>query len=212
MTKKLILTTLTIAAFAVPATAAHAATPLAQVAANSADGMTYFGTNSNDSVTFALVAGGTKILVDNVQPLQANAGCLPVADDNTKATCTVFSANGGGRPINAFGLEGAESIINTSQIVMIAKAGGGKDKLVGSFGNDQLFGEGGDFDSVQGGGGNDILSGGSGLHDLATYADHAAGVFAVLKEGGNTVGNDVPNEENDQINSDIEDLGGGIAA
>jgi Ca2+-binding RTX toxin-like protein len=62
---------------------------------------------------------------------------------------------------------------------------------------------------VQGGGGNDILSGGSGLHDLATYADTSVGVFASIKDGVNSVGNGIRGE-NDQINSDIEDLGGGL--
>src|SRR3954453_22099751 len=211
--RKLLLTTLAVAACAVPATAAQAATPLAQVAANPASGMAYFGTNDGDSVTFAHVAGGSKILVDNGAPLQINAGCVPFAGDTTKAVCTVFNASNGVRlPINVFALEGSDTVTNTGSLGMIAKGGGGNDKLIGGQGKDQLFGDAGDFDSVRGGGGDDILSGGPGVHDLATYSDKVSGVFASLKDDEDTTGNGVFNVESDQLNADIEDLGGGIGS
>ena len=207
---KFLLTTLTLAALAVPATAANAATPLAQVAANSADGMTYFGTNSDDTVTIGVVAG--RIAVDNASPLQANAGCLPVAGDNTRATCTIFrAADGANRPINAFGLDGEDSITSNAPIPMIAKGGPDSDKLIGGNRDDQLFGEAGDNDLVQGRGGADILSGGAGAHDLVTYSDKITPVFASLKDGVTSLNNGVANEK-DQLSADLEDLGGSGAS
>jgi Ca2+-binding RTX toxin-like protein len=204
--RKLLLLTLAFAAVAAPA---HAAEATATIAANSVSGVTYNGTDGPDAVTLSAVAG--RVTVDNAGPLKINAGCLPVAGDSTKATCTIFrGANGQFLGITALGHDGNDTITNNRAVRMFAAGGNGADKLVGGSGNDQLSGEAGDFDSVQGRGGDDILSGGAGVHDLVNYADHTVGVFAVLKDSENTTGNGTFNEEDDRIDSDVEDLGGSV--
>ena len=208
MTKKLLLTTLTLAALVLPATGAHAA-ELASVTANASTGMVYSGTSGPDTVSITLLAGGTKFQVNNVSDLVAKSGCLPVAGDKTKATCTVFNApDGSRRPISAFGFGDRDSITNQSPVSILAHGGDGPDKLIGGSGRDQLFGEGGDNDSLQGREGSDRFSGGSGAHDLVTYSDRSTTVNAVLKDGVSTVDNGGAGET-DQLGPDVEDLGGG---
>src|SRR4051794_34701031 len=208
---KFLLTTLTLAALAVPATAAQAADVPAQVQSNSATGMTYNGSNLAGKATITL--SGSTFLVDDGEPLKLNTGCVAVPGDVTKAKCTAFkNADGSVRTFTAFGQGGNDTITNATRVGMIAFGGDGADTLIGGPAGDQLLGGAGDNDSVKGGGGDDNLSGGDGVHDLATYADKTSGVFARVKDGDNSVGNGVlAIHENDTIQADIEDLGGGIA-
>jgi Ca2+-binding RTX toxin-like protein len=144
-----------LAALAVPGTAAAAAT----ATSNAADGMRYTGTSAADNPRITLA--GSTFTIDDTGPVQAGAGCQPVAGDATRVTCVAFK---NGVQLKQFTIElgdGNDSVRNLSAAPMFANGSLGGDTLDGGAPKDELRGGLG-VDLLRGSGGSDELDGGSG--------------------------------------------------
>jgi Ca2+-binding RTX toxin-like protein len=175
------------------------------VTATPSGGMTYVGTDQGNVLEIRLQSG-PKFLLDGNGPIQANAGCTPVAGDATKAICTAFKdANGAIKGFRVFGRSGPDRVTNFSGQAMEAHGEGGVDDLRGSTGPDKLFAGPGDNEDVSGGAGPDLLDGGPGVRDAASYSTRSSDTTVSL----DNVANDGHSTEKDNVLSSIESLAGG---
>jgi Ca2+-binding RTX toxin-like protein len=184
---------------------AHAQTAPSTVTSTQASGMTYVGTDKGNVLEIRLQSG-PKFLLDGNGPIQANAGCTPVAGDATKAICTAFKdPNGAIKGFRVFGRSGPDRVTNFSGQAMEAHGEGGVDDLRGSTGPDKLFAGPGDNEDVSGGAGPDLLDGGPGERDAASYSTRSSDTTVSL----DNVANDGHSTEKDNVLTSIENLAGG---
>jgi Ca2+-binding RTX toxin-like protein len=184
---------------------AHAQTAASTVTSTPSGGMTYVGTDKGNVLEIRLQSG-PKFLLDDNGPIQANAGCTPVAGDATKAICTAFKdPNGLVKGFRVFAGNGADRVTNFSGQAMEAHGEAGIDDLRGSTGPDKLFAGPGDNEDVSGGAGPDILDGGPGVRDAASYSTRSSNTRVSL----DNVANDGHSTEKDNVLASIESVAGG---
>ena len=122
-------------------------------------GMKYVGTSASEDVRVTL-AGSTYTLDANA-PIQAGAGCSPVAGDATKVTCLAPKVSGIPKQFSILPTGGADTVRNLTNAPMYAYGSAGNDHLVGSANAaDELMGASGD-DTVRDTGGENVLDGGT---------------------------------------------------
>ena len=136
----------------------------------------------------------SRFLIDDIVPIQASTGCLPVTGDPTKVTCTLFrNANGQALPFHVSVRGGDDVITNNTGfgtgrgVDMIAHGEAGHDvlngitdrlsveTLHGGIGNDTLNGGPGD-DTLRGDNGDDTLNG-DGNDDTLVGGNDADNLF-----------------------------------
>ena len=152
---------LTAAAALAPA-AASAQSPGAVVASatsSASEGVKYLGASANNDVRIRLA--GTTFTIDDVVPIQAGAGCQPVAGDKTKATCTAFKdGTGPAAKFKRFFVnvgEGHDIVVNQTN----SGPSGAPMLAYGNEGSDTLTGGDGVNDTLRGGSQDDALRGGN---------------------------------------------------
>jgi hypothetical protein len=153
-----------------PATASprveHAAAPTGF--AISAGFLRYTGTDGVNNVVITQTGTPTnpRFLIDDIVPIQAGTGCLPVAGDPTKVTCTLFkNAAGQAIPFQVSVRSGDDVVTNATGF----GTGRGVDMIAhGETGDDVLNGATNRIanDTLDGGLGNDTLNGGPGRDTL----------------------------------------------
>jgi Ca2+-binding RTX toxin-like protein len=186
---------------------ANAQALAATVTSTPSTGMTYVGTDKGNVLDIRLQSG-SKFLLDDNGPIQANAGCTPVAGDVTKAICTAFKdANGLTKGFRVFAGNGNDRVTNFTGQAMEAHGEAGRDDLRGSTGPDKLFAGVGDNEDVNGGAGPDLLDGGPGVGDAASYSSRSSNTAVSL----DNVANDGHSNgsEGDNVLTSIENLAGG---
>jgi Ca2+-binding RTX toxin-like protein len=167
-----------LSAAALAASAASAQAPASAIATSTAAaGMRYQATEADNHLRVTLA--GTTFTLDDIVPIQAGAGCAPIAGDATKVTCVAFKA--APRQFKQFVVlagPGDDTVVNdtstttTPGVAMLVFGNAGKDTLIGNAkaaddlhgesGDDDLRGLGGGFDTLSGGTGDDELLGGAG--------------------------------------------------
>ena len=165
-----LLATISIGAFAAPASAAYTD------GAASVSGTTVRFVAGDKVVNSVLITrNGNTVTVDDRVKVKAGKGCTAVKGDKTKVRCTVKK---GPTRVNVYLYDRNDSVWNNSGLPMSAEGGSGNDRLVGGSrgdalygmeGNDLLYGMGGN-DRLDADTGNDTLSGGDG-NDVLTGWD-----------------------------------------
>jgi Ca2+-binding RTX toxin-like protein len=149
----------------------------------------------NDQITVSIV-DGFLTLTNPASTLTAGAGCSLVSSHEARcqAATSVFN-------LSLRGLDGADSITNSTAIPALIRAGDGNDRLTGGSGDDTL----------NGGFGSDVLQGGAGS-DTATYSE-VGNRLAVRADLDGATGDDGSSEDGpagarDTIAADVENLKG----
>jgi Ca2+-binding RTX toxin-like protein len=158
----------------------------------------------------ANLQGGPRFLLDDIVPIQANAGCTPDPQDATKASCVAFKRpDGSFKEFHVFARKGNDTISNSTLISMIAHGEDGRDELVGGGAADTLLGGPGDLDDLDGKLGPDILDGGPGARDVVSYANRPTGVQVTANDDIANDGKYTPTtSEGDNVKSSVEDIVG----
>ncbi len=149
---------LTAAAVAPTAASAQSSVP-ASATSNPNGGMAYTAGSADNDVRVRLA--GSTFTIDDVVPIQAGAGCAPVAGDLTKVICTAFK-NGTGPAATFMRFfvnlgEGDDKVINQTN----SGAAGAPMLAYGNPGDDTLIGGDGTNDTLRGSSGHDTLRGGN---------------------------------------------------
>lgn len=200
------------------ATVAYAA-PVGQVAIEDADTVVYeAAAGKNNNITISI--SGPYVVVDDVVPLTAGAGCAVVAGDATKVQCigagiTLLRIDAGDlndtitktSPHSSYLWGGAGNDTISAGPATIAGLAGGwlaLNYMYGEDGTDSLTG-GPNGDYMTGGAGPDTFHGGAGA-DTVSYMQSTADL-TIDPDG--VAGDDGALGEGDTINTDVENLGGG---
>ena len=192
---------------------AQAPVPKAIVSSTASGGMIYAGTAAANIIEVRFQSASSRFTIDDVVPIQANAGCAPVPGDVTRATCTAFKRPDGSlKEFHVFGRSGADTISNLAisnpaGVQMIAHGEAGSDELTGGPGADTLLGGEGNDDSLTGKGGADILDGGPGVSDAVSYSDRSTGTFVDLAPQRDALAEEGAPGEGDNVKSTVEDVG-----
>jgi Ca2+-binding RTX toxin-like protein len=196
---------------ATDARAQAAPPPKSIVSSTTSGGMIYAGTDTRNVLTVKLennLVTGTRFLLDDIVPIQANAGCTADPQDATKASCVSFKKPDGSlKEFYVFGRKGNDAITNLTPVSMIAHGEEGRDELVGGGRDDTLVGGPGNDDYLDGKLGPDTLDGGPGDGDVASYANRTAGVQVTANDN---LANDgkwtLTTSEGDNVTSSVEDI------
>jgi len=149
----------------------------------------------NDQITVA-ITGGFLTVTNPASTLTAGPGCTLVSSHEARcqAATSVFR-------ISLRGLDGDDTITNSTAIPALIRAGDGNDRLTGGSGDDTL----------NGGFGSDLIQG-QGGSDTATYSEvgNRLGIRADLDgaPGDDGSSEDGPTGARDTIAADVENLEG----
>lgn len=155
-----------LAAILAAAAPAHAQVPSATVRSIEDSGLRFVGGNGDNNVRFSIT--GEKFVIDDVVPIEAGAGCLPVAGDPTKVTCVAFKQGNKFKEFQVLSGNGNDRVVNrtssttTTGAPMNANGGPGDDTLIGDIKTHDTLAGAGNNDQLQAIGGLDELDGGSG--------------------------------------------------
>ncbi len=146
------------------------------------------GNDSSNDVAISL-GGGTYTLEDTGATMTAGSGCTLV--NSHEATCSASGID----EIRVRTGDLADDIVSSAATATTVFAGPGDDTIATGSGDDNL----------DGGSGNDAISGGGGL-DTADYSTRTTGVTVTL----DGTANDGESGETDDIDTDVENVSGGI--
>ncbi|WP_051797430.1 calcium-binding protein [Catenuloplanes japonicus] len=149
----LVLATTTIAVTGAPARAAAPGT------ATSAGGVVTFAAVAGQANQITVRIAGTALVLDDIHPITAGAGCLAVAGDGTTVRCA------GATKLTLDLGDGNDLFSSTLAAGVVVHGGPGNDRLTGGDGPDSLYGDAGD-DYLDGRAGDDWLYGGDGDDEL----------------------------------------------
>jgi len=157
----------------------------------------FVGGGGTDTVSYADHSADTSLSIDGVAN-DGSAGEL----DNIQVDVE-----------NLIGGSGTDTMTGSAVANVLNAGAGGNDTMNGLAGNDTLIGGSGNdtfdagdgADTMTGGAGDDVFAGGNGT-DTVSYVDHAGDVTASI----DNLANDGSAGELDNIQSDVENLTGGV--